>query len=349
MNPALSIDLSDGHAPALEQALAALRRGELVVLPTETVYGLAGRLEQERVLSAAKGARRGPFAVAVPDREVAEALVGPLPGTAARAAERWWPGPMTLVVLTLGDDPVGLRVPGHVFVRELLQALGEPLLLTSANASGESPPRELCQLSDSIRATAGLIVDGGPCALGEASTVLACGYGAARVLRDGVVHRDELAQRVCGEVLVACSGNTCRSPMAAALLERELARAAAADSQLLIPRVASAGLMAGPGNPASDAAQEALRERGLELAGHSSTAVDAERIAQADVLLGMTQTHVALLAEACAGSGQRVELFDPAGHEVDDPFGAPLSHYRRCATMLADMATRRAASLCAAP
>jgi protein-tyrosine phosphatase len=346
VSAALAFDLSRGDsAQAHAECLAALRRGEVVVLPTETVYGLAALESSRAVLDAIKGGRSGPYALAVADRRAAEGQALVFPQPARRAAERWWPGPLTLVLPAPGGGSVGLRVPGHDFTRGLLEQLGEPLLLTSANPSGEPAPSTLAELSSSLLEAATVVVDGGPCPLGEASTVLACGPASGRVLRAGVLDRAELDGRIRGLVLVVCSGNTCRSPMAVALLTRALERAAEADPRLVLPRVTSAGLMAGSGTHASLGAQAAMERRGLDLSGHRSRPSDLEDLSSFDVVLGMTPSHVEELAEQVMSGATRVELFDPAGEPVQDPFGGSVADYARCANMLAEMAERRARAL----
>jgi protein-tyrosine phosphatase len=346
VSAALAIDLSRGDsAQARAECLAALRRGEAVVLPTETVYGLAALGSSRAVLDGIKGGRTGPYAVAVADHRAAEAQAQDLSQPARRAAARWWPGPLTLVVPAPGGGSVGLRVPGHDFTRGLLEELGEPLLLTSANLSGEPAPATVAELSPALLEAAAVVVDGGPCPLGEASTVLACGPAGGRVLRAGVLERRQLDVQIRGLVLVVCSGNTCRSPMAAALLTRALEQAAAADPRLVLPRVASAGLMAGLGAPASLGAQAAMDQMGLDLSPHRSRPSDLEDLSSFDVVLGMTPSHVEELADQVLSGTTRVELFDPAGEPVQDPFGGSIADYARCANMLAEMAERRARAL----
>lgn len=346
MSLAAVLDLAAAStAEALERVVAALRGGGMVVLPTETVYGLAARVPDRGRLDALKGARRSPYALAVPDRDAAE-REAPLPaGPAERAAARWWPGPVTLVVPSPAGGTVGLRVPGHPFTRQLLSRLGEPLLLTSANASGEPAPRTVGELSAAVRGRVGLIVDAGACALGEASTVLACGPAALAIRREGVVRRSEVIQRAQAQILVVCSGNTCRSPMAASLLEHSFQGLAAEDPGFIAPRVRSAGLHARQGLPASDGALDALAALDLDLAPHRSEAVVPEILHDTDLVLAMTADQLDEFRERHPRFHDRSRLFDVDGGDVRDPFGGSPAVYRDCASMLAAMAGARARSL----
>jgi len=137
-----------------------------------------------------------------------------------------------------------------------------------------------------------------------------------------------------------CSGNTCRSPIAQKLLERELRRAAG--EQWMVPVVESAGLQAAPGLPATDLAVEVLAAQGLDLSEHRTQPVDGVRIERVDLALGMTLRHVEALRARAAGRPLQIELFDPGGRDVEDPFGGTAAEYRSVTAALERMAKERA-------
>ena len=116
---------TDDEEQALEACLAALRADRLVVLPTETVYGLAARQSARSTLDAVKAGRSAPYSLAVSGVRDVDALAELPRGPAHRAAARWWPGPITLVLRGVAAKSVGVRVPGHPFTRQLLARLGE--------------------------------------------------------------------------------------------------------------------------------------------------------------------------------------------------------------------------------
>lgn len=182
----------------MDDAVAVLRAGGVVLLPTDTVYGLAvattcpGAVQQ---LFDMKGRGRDvPIAVLVADADQAWALAAvPVPPSARRLAERWWPGPLTVVVARapgwdadIGGDgtTVGLRCPDHALVRDLCRAVG-PLATTSANRHGARTPPTAAAAAAAVGHT-GLVVDGGELA-GAASTVVDCTVSPVRVLREGAV------------------------------------------------------------------------------------------------------------------------------------------------------------------
>lgn len=182
---------------ALDEVLSALGRGEVVAVPTDTVYGLAADPRRPGA-TARLFARKGrPEAVALPvlvaDAGELARLAEPLPPEASALVARWWPGPLTVVVRRaagvdweLGGDPttIGVRCPDHDLLRELLRRSG-PLAVTSANLHGEPP----CATPAEVRARLGgdlLVLDGGRCA-GTPSTVVDWTSGKPRLLRPGPV------------------------------------------------------------------------------------------------------------------------------------------------------------------
>jgi protein-tyrosine phosphatase len=332
---------------ALDECVGALDRGELVVVPTETVYGIAGREDRPRAverLDALKGGRENPYSRAVASLEMVADRLAPLPVAARRIAGRWWPGPVTQLLRTTEGPLLGVRLPGHNWTRELIASVGVPLLLPSANAGGAAAPRALDELAPELPDHAAVLVDDGPCALGEASTVVEPRSFALRIAREGVVSREDLARHAAPRVLIVCSGNTCRSPMAEALLQRAL-QEACPDASWLPASVTSAGSHAGEGALASEHAVKALAGMGLDIQRHRTHAVGFERLGSVDLVLCMTQHHVHHVRQLLGEATQSVELFDPQGGEVEDPFGGSVDEYRKVAGRLERMARARAAKL----
>ncbi|HEX5010462.1 MAG TPA: Sua5/YciO/YrdC/YwlC family protein [Planctomycetota bacterium] len=343
--------LRDDPARARVAALAALDRGELVVVPTETVYGLAGREDRPAALErldAVKPGRDKPYSLAVASAEMLAGRLAPWPRGARRIAARWWPGPVTQLLPDRSGRLLGLRVPGHPFTRELAQHAGA-LWLPSANSPGQPAPREVADIEPAVLAAAAVVLDGGRAALGEASTVVEPRPLCLRVARAGVVGRDELVRHAGSLVLVVCTGNTCRSPMAERLLRRAIQQRAAGEPGLLPPTVRSAGVNADDGGPPAEQAVEALAGLGLDLADHSTRALRDTELLAADLVLCMSAGHALAIEEhlLALGGAERpaVQLFDPAGADVADPFGTAVGQYVALARVLDVMARRRAEQL----
>lgn len=185
--------------PWLEPLLAALAADALVLVPTETVYGVAARAESPAALEALRAAKGReadkPLQLLVPSPAAARALAASWPPAAARLAERWWPGPLTLVVpaadhLPAGraaaDGTVGLRCPDHPLALALLAATG-PLAASSANLAGEAPATDCAAAVAALGEFAACALDDGPVRGGVPSTVVRVTDAGVAVLRAGAL------------------------------------------------------------------------------------------------------------------------------------------------------------------
>jgi L-threonylcarbamoyladenylate synthase len=199
--------LGEDDPSAVDLAVEAIRADLLVAVPTETVYGLACALTDAAVdrLMEAKGRDAGKgITLLVDDLADAAGLIVESPA-ARRLADRFWPGPLTMVVplrpgvelpyaVTGGTHAVGLRVPDQPFTRRLARALG-PLPLTSANRSGEPDSRDVAEVHATVGAAVELIIDGGRSPGGVPSTVVALeADGSWRLLRAGPIADAELTR-----------------------------------------------------------------------------------------------------------------------------------------------------------
>ena len=191
---------------ALEEAARLLRAGELVVFPTETVYGIGADATNARAVARifeAKGRPRfNPLIAHMPDLAAAERLAV-FPDAASRLAERFWPGPLTLVLDRRPDCPVALlagagldtiavRVPAHPAARALLRATGRPVVAPSANRSGRISPTNAAHAAEELGEKVALVLEGGPCAVGLESTIVRVLGDGIMLLRAGGVPRSEI-------------------------------------------------------------------------------------------------------------------------------------------------------------
>jgi L-threonylcarbamoyladenylate synthase len=193
--------------PDLAAALAALRRGDVIVYPTETFYGLGARALAAPAVDAVvalKGRDAStPIALIVRDVAMLPQVVARVPAAAERVMARCWPGPLTLVLparpdlppaLTGGSGWIGVRVSSHPVAQALVEALGEPITATSANPGGDAPAIDLATARRYFESRVAAYVDGGTLAGGLGSTVLLVADDAARVIRRGATPIDELEQ-----------------------------------------------------------------------------------------------------------------------------------------------------------
>jgi L-threonylcarbamoyladenylate synthase len=206
-------------AAAIRSAAEALRRGELVAFPTETVYGLGADATDGRAVAALFAAKSrplfNPLIAHVSDAAAVE-LLGRLGELGHRLAAAFWPGPLTLVIAksarcaiadlaTAGLTTLAVRVPAHPVARSLLREVGRPVAAPSANRSGHVSPT----LAEHVAADFGpglVILDGGRATLGLESTVVDVTASEAVILRLGAIPRTAIARVIGGPVAVAGSG-----------------------------------------------------------------------------------------------------------------------------------------------
>ncbi|RFF29679.1 L-threonylcarbamoyladenylate synthase [Wenzhouxiangella sediminis] len=192
----------------LQRAADLLRRGELVAVPTETVYGLAGVADEPeavRAIFAAKGRPADhPLIVHLPGIEAMDDWAAEVPETARKLARAFWPGPLTLIlpkadrvsdIVTGGQQTVGLRVPGHPVTLRLLKILDRAVAAPSANRFGRISPTAADHVVSEFegRDSVAAVIDGGPCNVGVESTIVDCSGPYPRVLRPGMISIEQLA------------------------------------------------------------------------------------------------------------------------------------------------------------
>jgi L-threonylcarbamoyladenylate synthase len=191
-------------------AVELLREGEIVALPTETVYGLAADalnpIAVAKIFEAKERPRFDPLIVHLPDRDWLEKVVA-LPVQDRQLildlADTFWPGPFTMVlpkremvpeIVTAGLDTVGVRVSVHRVFSEIIRALRKPLAAPSANRFGRVSPTTAQHVLDELKERIPLIIDGGPTAHGIESTIVAICAGGIRILRRGPITEEQLSE-----------------------------------------------------------------------------------------------------------------------------------------------------------
>lgn len=182
----------------IRRAAEIVRAGELAIVPTETVYGVAVRADSPGALArlyAAKGreeSKRVAFLAA--DLAAVQTAGARVDAIAGRLAAAFWPGPLTLVLENAAGGWDGFRVPDHPVALAWLQELGLMPAVTSANRSGDSPARTAQEAWTALEPHVALALDAGPVASGLASTVVRVGNGEVEILRQGPIDRKALAQ-----------------------------------------------------------------------------------------------------------------------------------------------------------
>jgi len=208
----------------IETAVQALRDGELVAFPTETVYGLGANAQNPaavRKIFETKGRPMShPVIVHLDSPRFLHRWVREVPETATKLAERFWPGPLTMVmsrapnvhdVVTGGQDTVAIRVPSHPMAQQLLTAFGGGIAAPSANRYGKLSPTRAEHVREELGETVKVILDGGECQIGLESTIVSFEGQAVRLLRPGAVTAAQIRQ-VVGELLIGADLQSPRVP-----------------------------------------------------------------------------------------------------------------------------------------
>ena len=198
----------------IAQAAAILRAGGLLGIPTETVYGLgASGLDSEaveRIFQAKGRPQDNPLILHIPSADWLEKYCKGIPPAAYALAERFWPGPLTMVlrraemvpdVVTAGLDTVGMRCPAHSLCRAVIAAAGVPVAAPSGNTSGRPSPTTAEEMLQDMDGKIDAILDGGPCAVGVESTIVDLTGETPRLLRPGGITLEQL-ESVLGHVTV---------------------------------------------------------------------------------------------------------------------------------------------------
>jgi len=359
--PPIVIDIrsAEDTRDVVHRAVQALVEGQLVAFPTETVYGLAAsalnEAAVERLVEAKHRREAQPLALAIKGLEEAIDYVPDMSPLGHRLARRCWPGPVTLVLedrhpdslvtqLPLGvqravvpQGSIGLRVPAHPIVLEVLRLLPGPLALSSANRGGQpdavTAEEAVSALGDDVQ----LVLDDGRSRYGQPSSVVEISDAEIHVLREGVVSEPTIRRLSSLIVLLVCTGNTCRSPMAEQICRHLIAQRLGCRDEALEDRgviVASAGISAMLGGPPSPEAQQVMQQRGLDLSRHATQPLTEALVRHADIILTMTRGHREAIVSQWPAAAKRTKLLRRDRGDVADPIGGPLPQYAACARQI---------------
>ncbi len=337
------------YADAVKKAATVIESGGIAAIPTETVYGLAVSAEHASAVERLRAVKGRPeekkFTICVPLKTDVARFVAFMPRTAEKLINAFWPGPLTLVLPSKSGGTVGIRMPGLSITRDILLKTDTTVLIPSANPSDLEPAVTAGQVLEYFDGKIDLVVDAGPSPMRVASTVVeVTAEGAVRVLRKGAIDEEEIKRAIVHTVLIVCTGNLCRSPMAAGLAAKYLAERLGVDIDRLDKagyRVISAGTAALDGTPASPDAVEVMREIGIDITGHRSRALTVSLERDADDIYVMSPHHLDAVKEIDWDAASRAKLISPYGSEIQDPIGMPRNVYRRVRDELRDAILKR--------
>jgi protein-tyrosine phosphatase len=344
----ISIKADAPDSALLREPADLVRRGEVVGFPTETVYGLAARadrpeaLERLRQLKGRSAEHR--FTLHLADAQALDREPLTVSPVAWRLVRRCWPGPLTLVLPGEAGGTVGCRVPAHEVACAFLRLVGAPVVGTSANPTGEPPAVDGEGVLRYFAGRIPALIDSGRARFAQASTVVTVEGGRWEILRVGALSEEKVRRAASVVILIVCTGNSCRSPMATHILKQLIAddrHIGVDDVEKAGYIITSAGTASGFGG-ATEEAMQVVREFGGDISGHVATALERETVEHADHILAMTESHRERITELDPTADRRTIVLD-----IPDPIGGDVTVYRRCAHQIRAQLKPHLARLCA--
>lgn len=343
-----ALRLKENPKPSLfKETVKVLKKGGIVIIPTDTVYGFAVAYNIpeacERIYRI-KGRRFiKPLTLFLKDKREILRYARDINSTAKRVMETFVPGPLTLVLYAQEKrefispkGKIGIRIPNHPFIFELLENFKTPLATTSANLTNENEIVSPGLLKEIFTGKVDLLIDGGEL-LGPPSTVIDLTSSPPIILRKGKVsilrieeeikRKVKISPSIYFTVLFVCTGNSCRSPIAKALLEKKVK-----GKRIL---AYSAGTSALSGNLPPEEAIRIAEDYGIDISEHRSTPLNPELINGADLILVMEGEHYDRVTSFKRENSSKTFFLasypERGAKEIEDPIGKSYKVYKRVA------------------
>jgi len=364
------LDPAKPDIDTIKQAAELVDSGKLVAFPTETVYGIACRVTNDCLqrLNTIKEREQAKFyTLHIPQKDKVKSYVPILGLKAKKLLTNAWPGPLT-IVFELSDDElkhqqnsldkeifenlyknssIGIRCPDHPVAKTLLTLTKHPVVAPSANITAATAPTDAEQVLSQLNGLIDILLDAGPCKHKTSSTVVKIGKKGLEILRPGPVDQNELKKLSEVNFLFVCTGNTCRSPMAAGIFRKYLAEKLNCRLDQLVEKgykVSSAGTMGMVGAASTAEAVKACSSKGVDINGHISSALSKKLVEQSDLIFAMCRGHYEQIKALCPDAVDKCLLL-AENKDIPDPIGRPQSTYNSCADLIEKAVKRKVCEL----
>jgi tRNA threonylcarbamoyl adenosine modification protein (Sua5/YciO/YrdC/YwlC family) len=328
----IKIDSHDPDMARIREVANACKEGKLIAFPTETVYGIGGKMsapEIEKRLREIKGrSDTKPFSYHIGDWTMLDRLQVKKTPLVRAMARQFWPGPVTLVVPDLAGHKIGIRFPRNKIAIALIQEVGEPLVATSANRSEKPSPHTAHHVAEQLQGAFDQLIDGGKTELMLDSTVVDVTGEIPVVLRKGAqgAEVEKAVEKIRSgkcprkRILIVCTGNSCRSPMAEGWLKHEIEKKGLTAEI----EVVSCGTNARDGLPCTSEAELVLRNREIDLTGFRSRRCRKGDLWSSDLVLAMSGQHAEDMARMLPSVREKIITLN-----VEDPIGMGMQVYEK--------------------
>lgn len=333
MNPTvIRFNPKDPDLRTIRDLAQFARVGRMIAFPTETVYGVgvpASKKEGIEKLYKIKGRETGkPFAYHIGDWEQLAYLNIVRTPAFRYLSKKFWPGPVTLVVQSETGEKIGIRFPRSLPACTLIVSSGEPFVATSANRSGEPSPKTAEEVIQALDGKVDFVIDAGACEIGIDSTVVDVTVRPPEILREGAeidavqaaiedIRSGKVPRK---KILLVCTGNSCRSPMAAGLIRQEL-KHRKLEREI---EISTSGILARDGGSAAAEAIFVMKNREIDISEHKTRACRREEVLDSDLILAMSQDHYDFLAGLVPNVQKKIKILD-----VKDPIGLGMEAYEK--------------------
>ncbi len=333
----IKINSAVPEAEKIAEAAHIIRRGGLVVFPTETVYGIAADSNNPKAMGRLREVKRRTenkhFSILIAQRGIIDNYSCYTEPNLYKLIDKYWPGPLTVILPAKNEgETIGIRMPDHTIALKLVEESGCTIAAPSANLENKKAPTNVQEALEDLDGQVDLAIDGGRVDFGVSSTIVDFTKPKPTVTRDGVITQPDVDRAVNKRVILfVCTGNSCRSVMAEYLLK---AKVIGRDDVEII----SAGTSVFFRSPASAETIAVLREKGINAMTHLSRPLGTIMLKKADLIFAMTRGHRAQILDRVPSVEKRLyllkEFANTRGFETDldvpDPIGQSHSDYQEC-------------------